>query len=725
MNQSQEFRASPEETIINKVKVIDENLQLTHSNTNQQMRGGEVADAVYTAYDAVERRRSFQHQGKSYNEEQDQYTEQAFSSEPTVQVPENVPENHTGTNQTDSGAGWQSPVMRQLEEGRAIYGNSDGSIYFGTAETSKMWENTHALQKNAELQEKLEGRRKEVQRAYTQVSYEARNGRTYHDTRKKRLEYHGKINIADSEGDIELARSGRLRFSGQVVKEKITRKEYEDELYKRERKAFNRRVKGRLIFRNAKSLVDDETMAEDDTVRSMKRSVRNTGRAAAAGLRRNIRTVRLQNNTYARLELAKMKEEVLKDQRERLLSEAKRKQQRDMLKEAKSREQKKRLKKQMVQQRAKEEGSFIRRTRQSQMVKRKAKEYQRRVRKRMLSTLISIVGIICFFLIIGIILFLVLIAIFSGGSQYYASTVTQNDYSTITEATEYYRKLETDLDEFLNADREALEADIEAEYGDEIYEYIYNLADFGFSANTLIAYLSAMYGSFTLEEVKAELDSIFEEMYTLTIEVKVEDREIRKQDPDTGEYKVVTEPKNICYITLEKKELEEIVVERLPEENKGLFDGYWLATGGQQVYGPVMREDWTNLISSNFGDRIHPITKERKSHNGVDIAVPTGTMIYSAVKGTVVLAEYSNSAGNWVKVQTESGWTVVMMHMDSLAVSAGQKVEQGDFLGRSGNTGNSTGPHLHLEVRDPDYKAINPIFIIPQTCAGVGKETEK
>ena len=62
--------------------------------------------------------------------------------------------------------------------------------------------------------------------------------------------------------------------------------------------------------------------------------------------------------------------------------------------------------------------------------------------------------------------------------------------------------------------------------------------------------------------------------------------------------------------------------------------------------------------------------------------------------------------------------------MDSLAVSAGQKVEQGDFLGFSGNTGNSTGPHLHLEVRNPDYEAINPIFIIPQTCAGI-KETEE
>lgn len=80
------------------------------------------------------------------------------------------------------------------------------------------------------------------------------------------------------------------------------------------------------------------------------------------------------------------------------------------------------------------------------------------------------------------------------------------------------------MDEYLNADREALEAELEADYGPDIYEYIYDLAEFGFSANTLMAYLSAVYGSFTLEDVKEELESIFEEMYTLTIDVKLEDR---------------------------------------------------------------------------------------------------------------------------------------------------------------------------------------------------------
>lgn len=303
--------------------------------------------------------------------------------------------------------------------------------------------------------------------------------------------------------------------------------------------------------------------------------------------------------------------------------------------------------------------------------------------------------------------------------------MTQNDYATLSDATGYFRKLETDMDEYLNADREALETELEAEYGPDLYEYVYDLAEFGFSANTLMAYLSAVYGSFTLTDVQEELESIFEEMYTLTIEVKIEDREVSEYNPATGDYEDVTEPKKICYVTLTKKELEEVVEARMSADQMEQYKVYRLSTGGQQVYGPVMREDWTNLISSNFGERIHPITKERKVHNGVDIAVPVGTHVYSAVDGTVILAAYSESAGNWVKVQTKTGWTVVMMHMDSLTVSQGQEVKKGDHLGYSGNTGRSTGPHLHLEVRNPSDEPMNPIFMIPQTCAQIQGGSEE
>lgn len=732
----------------------DENLELSFKDNNSRMRRDLMEEAAYAAYDAIEHHRTFQKQQRAYDEVREQYEEKAYSSA-DVHVPRYVqtdPEktaadqtegrNITGTEgepeetgtdksgagaaaygqgdaaasvtfpiSTDTGKMWKSPAMRSVEA------RESGGIHLGTAEASELAKNSRTIADNEHLQQRLDSRRKMIQKGYTRFSmgeYSAKD--------KVRLKYYGRLDLT-GDADVHI---GRLKYTGRITREKMTRQDYEERLGKRSRKAFKRRAKGRLLFRGLMTVAaaDGEMLAEDDLAGGVKRSIKRTGRAAMMGTRRNIRTVKKQNNVYARLEQTKRRGQVLRDKRERLLADAEKKERRDKLRDAKSREQKKKLKKQMVQLRVQEEGNFFRRARQGILIRRRARKVRRQAVKRTMSTVFALAGLGTFFLIIGIILFLVLIAMFVGGSEYYASAVTQNDYGTITDATGYFRKLETDLDEYLNADREALEKELEAEYGPDIYEYVYRLADFGFSANTLIAYLSAVYGSFTLEDIQEELHSIFEEMYTLTIEVKEENRKVSQYNPDTGDYEDVTEPKKICYVILEKKELEEVVEARMTPGQLAQYKDYRLSTGGQQVYGPVMREDWTNLISSNFGERIHPITKERKVHNGVDIAVPIGTHLYSAVEGTVILAAYSESAGNWVKVRTDTGWTVIFMHMDSLTVSAGQQVMKGDHLGYSGNTGRSTGPHLHLEVRNPEDQPVNPIFIIPQTCAQRGGNEE-
>lgn len=726
----------------NKKKVSDENLELSNQNINQQIRRGAIEEAAYTAYDALENHKTFKSQQKSYNEVQKQYEEQAYSSEvvsPPAAPPEaagfsenNPPPINTeyGGNEKsfDSGSGSESWSESGNESGSGSYGaaadvpqwkspmiqdvESAGTRgwMLGTAETPELAKNTQALLKNEALQERLEGRRKTIQKGYSRYSIgEQSTGE------KRRLRYYGKMDLT---GEDKFT-VGRLKYSGSIRREKMTREDYEEFLRRKGVRTFKRRTRGRLLFHGIKAVVDEGTSAEDEVIGGMKRGIRRAGRVAALSTRRNIRTLRLQNNVYTRLDQAKQQEQILRDKRERLLSDAKKKQQKEELRTEKSREQKKKIKKQMAQRRVQEEENFFSRTKQNASVKRRAKKERKQTVKKTLSTVFPVVGLVFVALIIFVILILILITVIVGISDYYASAVTQNDYATISDATGYYRKLETDMDEYLNADRDALEAELEAEYGPDIYEYIYNLAEFGFSANTLMAYLSAVYGSFTLEDVKAELESIFEAMYTLTIEVKLEDRIVSEYNPDTGEYEDVTREKKICYVTLEKKELEEVVEERMTSDQLEQYKNYRLSTGGQQVYSPVMREDWTNLISSNFGERVHPITKERKMHNGVDIAVPIGTHVYSAVDGTVILARYSESAGNWVKVQTETGWTVVMMHMDSLTVSEGQTVKKGDHLGYSGNTGRSTGPHLHLEVRDPSDQPMNPIFMIPQNCTSI------
>ncbi|MFD5321578.1 M23 family metallopeptidase [Streptomyces sp. NPDC127098] len=86
-------------------------------------------------------------------------------------------------------------------------------------------------------------------------------------------------------------------------------------------------------------------------------------------------------------------------------------------------------------------------------------------------------------------------------------------------------------------------------------------------------------------------------------------------------------------------------------------------------------------------------------HTGVDFATPVGTPVHSVGPGTVLVAEDSGSYGKHVVTRMADGRFALYAHLDEIAVTAGQSVEGGTRLGDSGNTGNSTGPHLHFEVR--------------------------
>ncbi|HCA86335.1 MAG TPA: peptidase, partial [Streptomyces sp.] len=98
-------------------------------------------------------------------------------------------------------------------------------------------------------------------------------------------------------------------------------------------------------------------------------------------------------------------------------------------------------------------------------------------------------------------------------------------------------------------------------------------------------------------------------------------------------------------------------------------------------------------------------------HTGVDFSVSTGSTVKSVGSGEVVSAGWAGSYGNQVVIQHEDGKYSQYAHLSSLSVSAGQSVEGGEQIGLSGSTGNSTGPHLHFEIRtSPDYGSdVDPI----------------
>ena len=107
----------------------------------------------------------------------------------------------------------------------------------------------------------------------------------------------------------------------------------------------------------------------------------------------------------------------------------------------------------------------------------------------------------------------------------------------------------------------------------------------------------------------------------------------------------------------------------------------------------------STYVTSRYGYRTHPIFGDQRFHSGIDISANTGATIVAADSGTVSVATYSDSYGNYVTIYHSNGTYTLYAHMSSLAVSAGQSVSQGDTIGYAGSTGWATGPHLHFEIR--------------------------
>ena len=104
-------------------------------------------------------------------------------------------------------------------------------------------------------------------------------------------------------------------------------------------------------------------------------------------------------------------------------------------------------------------------------------------------------------------------------------------------------------------------------------------------------------------------------------------------------------------------------------------------------------------VTSPFGDRISPITGKEQFHEGIDIAVQVGTPVLAPADGVVVKACFESGYGNMVELSHGYGLKTVFGHNSRLNVKVGQHVKRGDIISYSGNTGSSTGPHVHYEVR--------------------------
>lgn len=126
-----------------------------------------------------------------------------------------------------------------------------------------------------------------------------------------------------------------------------------------------------------------------------------------------------------------------------------------------------------------------------------------------------------------------------------------------------------------------------------------------------------------------------------------------------------------------------------------------------ETVSPVM-----GVLTSPFGWREHPVDGEEKFHNGVDLAVNMGTQVKAFADGVVdYIGDDPDQYGLYLQISHANGVKSFYAHCSQLLMSQGQTVKAGDTVALSGNTGNTTGPHLHLELRFNGVR-INPIYYI-------------
>ena len=120
----------------------------------------------------------------------------------------------------------------------------------------------------------------------------------------------------------------------------------------------------------------------------------------------------------------------------------------------------------------------------------------------------------------------------------------------------------------------------------------------------------------------------------------------------------------------------------------------------------------TYRISSKYGTRIHPITKVQSFHNGVDIACPEGTTLKNTIgQGICTKVGHDSLNGNFLRIEHDNGFLTSYAHLSKVICKEGVSVEVGELFALTGNTGRSSGAHVHFRVRKKDgviYRNVDP-----------------
>ncbi len=264
-----------------------------------------------------------------------------------------------------------------------------------------------------------------------------------------------------------------------------------------------------------------------------------------------------------------------------------------------------------------------------------------------------------------------LVAIYQSGSTDMAEIVlTSKDYGDLLQRSEYLKQIQ-DRDENIVGRVRGLRDEQEA-----IFVRLKKAKD-------------------TIESSRDEIAA--EEAKLATARQAVESQQNKLKDARSQRQAAVDRiDSNVGHLSEIKSDLQAKIQEQIAAASglNTLPAGPMSAPSAAGLIWPV-----DGTITSGFGGRSSPGGIGSTYHEGLDISVPEGTPIRAAQSGTVIAASYNGGYGNYTCIDHGDALSTCYGHQSRLGVSVGQSVKQGQIIGYSGNTGASTGPHLHFEVR--------------------------
>ncbi|MBK8806095.1 MAG: peptidoglycan DD-metalloendopeptidase family protein [Bacteroidales bacterium] len=215
------------------------------------------------------------------------------------------------------------------------------------------------------------------------------------------------------------------------------------------------------------------------------------------------------------------------------------------------------------------------------------------------------------------------------------------------------------------------------------------------------------------ENILKDIQDRDDNIYRMIFEAEPIPSSVRKAGfGGVNKYAELEEKGNLELVIETGKQLD-IILKQLYIQSKSFDQVIDLAKNKEQMLKSIpaiqpISDKELMRFSSGFGYRIHPIYKTMKFHEGVDLTAKVGTKIYATGDGVIKVAQFGRGYGKLVTIDHGYSYESLYGHMSQILVREGQTVKRGDVIGLVGNTGTSSGPHLHYEVRK-NGQPINPI----------------